>query len=239
LRVKDHWEREAQNWLRWARTPHFDAYWRYREAFLEEVLPAPGRATLEIGCGEGRVARDLKARGHRVTAIDASPTLVSAAAELDGDSQYLIAPAEKLPFADGRFDLVVAYNSLMDVDDMTTAVAEAARVLERGGRLAACITHPFTDAGQFADATGDPPFVVNGTYRGTRRFEQTFERDGLTMDFAGWQHDLETYSRAFEAAGLLIERLREPAPGSARELIWKRWNRIPMFLMLRAVKVER
>jgi 2-polyprenyl-3-methyl-5-hydroxy-6-metoxy-1,4-benzoquinol methylase len=67
------WEAEAENWIRWARTPGHDAYWRYREAFFA-LVPAARRATLEVGCGERRVARDLTARGHHVTGIDSSPT---------------------------------------------------------------------------------------------------------------------------------------------------------------------
>ena len=76
------WEDRASQWLAWARTPGHDAYWRYRDAFLALVPPPAGR-TLEVGCGEGRVTRDLAARGHAVTALDASPTLVAAAAERD------------------------------------------------------------------------------------------------------------------------------------------------------------
>ncbi len=74
-------------------------------------MPPPGHATLEVGCGEGRVARDLAARGHRVTAIDISRTLIGLAAEADGASTYLLADGVALPFAEAAFDLVVAYNS--------------------------------------------------------------------------------------------------------------------------------
>jgi ubiquinone/menaquinone biosynthesis C-methylase UbiE len=42
---------------------------------------------------------------------------------------------------DASADLVVAYNSLMDVDDMPTTVREAARILRPGGRLRVCVTH--------------------------------------------------------------------------------------------------
>ena len=64
-------EWQAGDWLAWARTPGHDSYWYFRDAFFEEILPAPGRLTLEVGCGEGRVARDLAAHGHRVVALDA------------------------------------------------------------------------------------------------------------------------------------------------------------------------
>ena len=51
-----------------------DVYWYYRDAFFALVPPA-GRVTLEVGFGEGRVSRDLVARGHRVTGVDVSRTL--------------------------------------------------------------------------------------------------------------------------------------------------------------------
>src|ERR671935_2225234 len=121
-------EDRAQGWLAWARTPGHDAYWTYRDAFFA-LVSTPSRATLEVGCGEGRVSRDLVARGHRVTGLDASPTLLRAAAEADPASRYVEGAAEALPFPDAAFDLVVAYNSLMDVADMPAAVREAARVL--------------------------------------------------------------------------------------------------------------
>jgi SAM-dependent methyltransferase len=230
------WDDRADQWLAWARTPGFDAYWEYREAFLDVVLPDPGRATLEIGCGEGRVARDLAARGHIVTAIDASANLIGYAAALDPRSRYVVAPAETLPFGASEFDLVVAYNSLMDVDDMPQAVAEAARVLEPGGRLAACVTHPIADSGRFTSSDVDAPFVISHSYRGKRWFEGVEERDSLSMSFAGWSYDLESYSLAFEAAGFVFERLVEPMPSPPSET---RWNRIPNFLMFRCLKLMR
>ena len=50
----DSWDREAENWVRWARKPGHDSYWRFhRDAFFR-LVPPPGRLTLDIGCGEGR-----------------------------------------------------------------------------------------------------------------------------------------------------------------------------------------
>src|SRR4051812_37555756 len=107
-------EERARGGVAWGGTPRHDADWTYPDAFFA-LVPEPGAATLEVGCGEGRVARDLVARGHRVTGLDASPTLLRAAAEADPGSLYVEGPVEALPFEDGAFDLVVAYNSLMDV----------------------------------------------------------------------------------------------------------------------------
>jgi ubiquinone/menaquinone biosynthesis C-methylase UbiE len=219
-------EERAQGWLAWARTPGHDAYWTYRDAFFA-LVPEPGAATLEVGCGEGRVARDLVARGHRVTGLDASPTLLRAAAEADPGSRYVEGPAEALPFEDGAFDLVVAYNSLMDVADMPMAVREAARVLAPGGRLCACITHPLPDAGSWRD---DETYAITESYLEQRWFSGEMERKGLAFTFEGWCFPLEAYTRALEAAGLLIEAIREPADPAGG-----RWARVPMFLMWRAL----
>jgi SAM-dependent methyltransferase len=232
-------EWQAGSWLRWARTPDHDAYWQFRDAFFDEIVPAPGRLTLEVGCGEGRVARDLARRGHRVVALDASPTLAASAAAADPAGRYLVADAATLPFGSGCFDLVVAYNSLMDVDDMPAAVAEAARVLQPGRPLCVCVTHPTADAGRFQSTDLDAPFVIAGSYLGRHRVDEPFERDGLQMHFTGWRYPLEAYARALEDAGLLIDRLREPpAPASALTTRpgYERWQRLPFFLHLRAVK---
>ena len=229
MKAVDHWEDEAERWAAWARTPSHDAYWYYRGAFFE-LVPAPGRATLEVGCGEGRVSRDLAALGHVVTGVDVSPTLLRLAAEADPASTYLVADGSAVPFPDGSFDLAVAYNSLMDVDDMPAAVREIARVLEPGGRLCVTITHPLMDAGR---RDGDR-FVIEGSYFGRRRFEGTFERDGLTVTFKGWCYPLEAYARALEDAGFEIEAIREPLPSPDAPERFGEHHRIPMFLMLRA-----
>src|SRR5216683_5778127 len=118
---REHWEAQAANWAEWARTPGFDSYWNYGPRFFE-LLRRAGLRTLDLGCGEGRVSRDLGARGHTVTGLDASASLLRLARQADPDGCYVLADASFLPFAPEAFDLVVAYNSLMDVDDMPGAV---------------------------------------------------------------------------------------------------------------------
>jgi 2-polyprenyl-3-methyl-5-hydroxy-6-metoxy-1,4-benzoquinol methylase len=79
--VSQAWEDHAAEWLAWARAPGHDSYWQFhRDQFLE-IVPPPGRLTVDLGCGEGRLSGDLSRLGHRVVGIDASPTLVAAARE--------------------------------------------------------------------------------------------------------------------------------------------------------------
>jgi SAM-dependent methyltransferase len=233
--VPSEWEAEAENWVRWARTPGHDAYWYYRDSFFDGLVPAPRGRSLDVGCGEGRTTRDLVARGHRVVAIDSSATLVRHARAADPDGIYLHADAAALPFPDASFDLAVAYNSLMDVADMPASIQEGARVLRPNGRLCVSVTHPISDAGSFSGDDPDAVFTIEGTYLGRRRFEGACERDGLKMTFRGWCYPVEDYARALEKAGLVIEAMREPTPiGELPE--YERWRRLPMFLQLRAVK---
>jgi SAM-dependent methyltransferase len=235
---RDHWESQAENWVRWTRGPIADAYVDYAPQFFE-LLPAPHGPVLEVGCGEGRVIRDLRARGYEPTGVDVSPTMIHHAQEADPDGRYVVADASRLPFAEESFALVVAFNSLMDIDDLDGAVAEAARVLRPGGRLCACVTHPVADAGVFAERAAQAPFVIEGSYLGRQRFDAVVERGDTRMHFRGWANPIETYAAAFAAAGLLIERLREPAVPDERiahDPAEERWRRIPAFLFITAVK---
>jgi ubiquinone/menaquinone biosynthesis C-methylase UbiE len=235
MRGEGEWEAEADNWVRWARTPGHDAYWYYRDTFFDLIVPPPGRRTLEIGCGEGRVARDLAARGHRVAAVDTAHTLLRYARQEDLAGAYVLANGAALPFPDRYFDITIAYNSLQDVEDMAGTVREAGRVLDRGGWLCACVAHPVTDLGRFLGDDADAPFTMRRSYFETLRVEDTVQRDGLTMTFRGWTYTIEQYALAFEQAGFRIEVLREPKPSGATQT-YARWHAIPLFLFLRAVK---
>ncbi len=230
------WEPDADNWVRWARTPLHDAYWYYRDSFLDLVVPArSGRQCVEIGCGEGRVVRDLVARGHRITGVDTSLTLLRHATAAESAATYVLADGAALPFPDSCFDLAVAYNSLQVVADMPGTVREAARVLIGGGQFCVVVSHPLTDVGRFVDQAPDAAFAIRDDYFANRRVDDRVERRGLSMTFRGWTYSLEDYAVAFERAGLRIETMREPRPAGALGR-FERWNRVPMFLMLRATK---
>ncbi len=229
--LRDEWESEAERWIAWARAPGHDSYWRHHRRQVLGLLPAPGRRTLDLGCGEGRVTRDLVSLGHRVVGLEASPTLAAAAATHDDAVPVVLADAVAIPLPGGAVDLVVAFMSLHDVDDLAGAVAEIARVLEPGGRAVIAVVHPLNSAGSWSDEAGTS-FRIDDGYLTPRRVDDAVERDGLTMRFVSEHRPLVDHSRALEAVGLVVEALREPTDPDPEG----RWSDIPLFLHLRVVK---
>jgi SAM-dependent methyltransferase len=236
--LREAWEENAAAWVEWARAPGHDSYWRFHRDLFLEVVPPPRGRTLDLGCGEGRLARDLAALGHDVVGIDVSPTMIAAAREAAPEVELHVADAAALPFEDGSFGLVLAFMSLQDADDLSGAIREAARVLAPGGRFCFAVVHPFNSAGKFAAREPDAPFVVEGSYLDESRTDLTVERDGLTMRFVSRHVPLETYVEELAANGLLVERLREPKlpERGFNGPSGRRWQRMPLFLHLRAVK---
>jgi len=146
----------------------------------------------------------------------------------------VVADAAALPFRPECADLVVAFMSLQDVDDLVGAVSEAARLLAPRERLCVAIVHPLNSAGRFEGERGEreAPFVVRGSYLASYRYRDDIERDGMAMTFHSEHRPLEAYSRALEQAGLEIEVIREVTEEDPAD----RWSRIPMFLHLRALR---
>ena len=114
-----------------------------------------------------------------------------------------------------------------------------ARVLARPGRLCAAIPHPVSSAGSFQGRDPAAPFVISGSYLDRAQDIWVHDRGGVRLTFHSEHRPLEAYMRAVEAGGLLTEAIREvraPDHVVARDPRARRWQRIPLFLHLRAIK---
>ena len=172
IHMRAAWDAQAENWIAWARTPEHDHFfWRLGLPALLELLPAPGRRTLDLACGEGRLSRLLAARGHAVVGVEGSPALAAAAREAAPEIEVLDGDAAAIPLGDGAVDLVVCSMALLNFDDIDGAVREAARVLEPGGRLCFSTVHPWNSL------KDGPDYFAETTYAEKRT------RGGLTMTF--------------------------------------------------------
>jgi SAM-dependent methyltransferase len=223
------WRSHANNWIAWARTPGHDSYWRFhREQFLD-LVPTSGQRTLDIGCGEGRVGRDLSARGHNVIGIDASTDLAHACVNHADGFPAAAGDAAHLPVRDDAADLAVGFLVFQDLDELDGAIGESGRVLRQGGRLHLAIVHPINSAGRFDPGRGwPPPFVIDDGYMRPFRYADEIERNGLEMIFHGQHRPLSEYTHALSSTGFVIETLEEITDPNDND----KWARIPMFLHL-------
>ncbi len=117
---------------------------RWRRALVAAIAPGPGDRVLDVATGTGLVARALvRAGAGHVVGLDQSPQMLARAAQLIARDPGAAArielregTAEHLPFGDGEFDHVSFTYLLRYVDDPGATLAELARVLRPGGRLA-------------------------------------------------------------------------------------------------------
>jgi ubiquinone/menaquinone biosynthesis C-methylase UbiE len=108
-------------------------------ALFEHIELPPRPTCLEIGCGQGALARLLVERfDARVIATDCDPGQVAVAqerlADLDGKVEFRVVDARAMPFDDALFDAVFSFGVLHHIlRGWRQAVAETARVLKPGG----------------------------------------------------------------------------------------------------------
>lgn len=104
-----------------------------------------GSTVLDLGCGHGRIANRLAARGARVTGLDSSPLFLARAREqaaaqhAETSPEYIEGDMRALPFESGTFDVVISWFTsfgYFDDDANRLVLDETQRVLRPGGRLA-------------------------------------------------------------------------------------------------------
>jgi SAM-dependent methyltransferase len=222
------WDDEAAAWIAWARSPEADhAFWFLNLPALLDLLPVPGGLIVDVACGEGRVARALKKRGHHVVGVEGSPALVAAAREADPDFEVHVGDAADLPLDDASADVAVSSLALMNLDDMPGAIREIARVLRPGGLLVFSILHPVNSWGDAGDVS----------YFATKRYAEDLVHGELQLTVNDTHRPLSGYLAALEQAGFVVEALREPVPSDAHVSAHPhaaRWRERPGFLHVRA-----
>ncbi|WP_432154019.1 class I SAM-dependent methyltransferase [Streptomyces tricolor] len=183
-----------------------------RPAMLALAGDVTGRRILDAGCGSGPLSAALRDRGAVVTGVDASAGMLALARRRLGDDAdlHLADLNDRLPFADGAFDDVVASLVLHYLEDWGPALAELRRVLRPGGRLIASVDHPFV---AYALQEPRPDYFATTSYA----FDWTFDGQSVPMKF--WRRPLHAMTDAFTAAGFRLSALSEPQPDpAARDL---------------------
>lgn len=104
-------------------------------AAVTALGPLHGLALADIGCGSGQALRLAAQAGARVTGVDAAAPMLDVVREQLPDADLRVGDIEELPFDDGTFDVVTAFNAIQYASDIPAAVRELARVTRPGGRV--------------------------------------------------------------------------------------------------------
>ena len=119
-----HWSQSMEPVMR----PLFDAA-------VNDLEPLAGQRLLDAGCGAGLFLSLAAAHGAIPSGLDASEALLSVARSRLPSADLRVGGIEALPYDDGAFDIVTAFNSIQYTVDPGATVKELTRVSRPGGRV--------------------------------------------------------------------------------------------------------
>lgn len=121
----------------------------YRAAAFSALLDGRvrrGAAVLDFGGGTGSIATALAQQGYQMTVCDVSDRMLAAGKRLYAGQaiEWLLLPAEwqRIPFANGTFDAIIASSVLEYLQDVENVLAECGRILRAGGALIFSVPNP-------------------------------------------------------------------------------------------------
>ena len=234
------WDEHAQWWI--------DGFTNGADPeYVEQIIPLAveelaGRLkVLDLGCGDGQIARALAAQGSDVLGVDPTQLHIDIAIERGGGPRYLLGGATKIPADDNSFDAVVACLVFEHIDQMDEAMTEVARVLKPQGQFSFFLNHPLLQtpgSGWIDDHIIDPPeqYWRIGPYLVETESIEEVEKD-VYIRFI--HRPLSRYINALIANGMTIERMVEPSPPPgflARAPEYALAHTVPRLLYLRSTK---
>ncbi len=215
------------------------------------VAPHTGLKVLEIGCGEGFIARALEGAGASVTGCDISPELIEIAKKKGGRIVYKVSKAEKLDWVTAHeYDVVLAVLTLQNMEKIEPVFEGVVKALKNNGRLIFVLNHPAFRIPKASAWGYDEEVQIQyrrtDAYLSQRRAQidmhpGTSGKKSVTYSF---HRSLQDYMKALKASGFAITRLeewishrtsekgpRERAENTARK-------EFPLFMMIEAKIVK-
>ncbi len=214
---------------------------------------------LDMACGQGIFAEQLRDVGGLVTGVDLSKQLIKIAEEKSQSIKqkgthkvtYHVASADDMfMLKDKSFDIVVCILALQNIENLPKTIAEASRVLTEGGKLLFVLNHPsFRNPKQTFWGYND---ADDTQYR---RVDEYMSESHIKIDMTpgsatakkftvSFHRPLQVYVKALSKSGFAITRLeewvshKESERGPKQRAENKSRKEIPMFMCIVGEKVE-
>ncbi len=172
---------------------------------LAALLGAGRGVCLEIGCGTGIYASQVRELGWTPVGIDLSAGMLRYAS---GRLPVVRADARRLPVRDDAAAAVIAVMAHTDMPDYQAVLREVTRVLDAGGVFVHIGVHPCF-CGGFADHTDRDGVVIRPGYLDSHWTKASWTDQGIRDKVGATHWPLPELLHAFLAAGLSLERFAE------------------------------
>jgi len=143
-KILDSWFKNAKPWISAIRDNEIESRTLItNSAIINTILQHDPKNVLDIGCGEGWLARELNTHNIRTIGIDAIPELIDAAKEKGGGRFRLLAYDDlTLDVINEKFDLIICNFSLLGNESVTHLFQHVPTMLNDGGYFIVQTIHP-------------------------------------------------------------------------------------------------
>ncbi len=212
-----------------------------------------GKKILDMACGQGIFAEQLRDKGAFVTGVDIAKELIKIAENKSQTVQekgthkviYHVASAEDLfMLKDKSFDIVICILALQNIDNLQKTIAEARRVLTSAGKMIFVLNHP-----SFRNAKQTYWGYNEADDKQYRRVDEYMSESHVRIDMTpgsiqdkkftvSFHRPLQVYMKALSKSGFVITRLeewishRESERGPRKRAEDKARKEIPLFMCI-------
>jgi len=193
------------------------------------------KCVLDAGCGNGYWTRRMAETAQRVVGVDFTEELIERARSrgVPNNAEFIIGNLERLLLAKNTFDVALMSMVLLDLEDLSTPIAEVARVTKPEGRIIVSTTHPCFENPPYTRSLRDD----NGNKTG--RVITNYFATGLVKDevnsYQHWHYKISDVINTFASNGLFVEKMVEPTSNGVMKNGGS--DHFPYFLIIRFRKI--
>jgi len=208
-----------------------------------------GKKILDLGCGNGYMARALSKKGAIVTASDISSDIIDLAERrgVNKKIKFLVHDASDLKqYPDNSFDIVIANMMIFYVKNLDKMMSGIARILKPGGKFIFSFSHPFRPLKPYSDwekgkINNKKILFIKVTGYLNERAETYPSRFNKKVNVTTYYKPLGKYIEILAKHNLLISAMIEP-PSKGLLKDWperlRTSHRIPTFIIISATKIK-